>query len=199
MLRKDRAAWRTFYDRFDALASRCIARVVARFARTGAADDVGEIQAKLRLQLCSNDMAKLRSFDERRGRKLSSWVGLLAVNCAYDHLRAARRERARASLDECDDLRADAPAADDLLDWKQRAGIVRDLCADLSEKDRAFVALYFGEGLEVTEVAARLGISVKTVYSKKHKIQRRIEARLTPRRGAHRHGAASIDGLCAAA
>ena len=41
------------------------------------------------------------------------------------------------------------------------------------------VALYFGEGLEPEQIAERMHISVKTVYSKKHKIQSRLEAMLS--------------------
>ena len=36
------------------------------------------------------------------------------------------------------------------------------------------MALYYGDGLSPEHVAERLGISVKTVYSKKHKIQRKL-------------------------
>ena len=56
---------------------------------------------------------------------------------------------------------------------------VHDLRRDFSAKDRAFIALYFGDGLSPEQVADRLSISVKTVYSKKHKIQRRLEALLS--------------------
>jgi RNA polymerase sigma-70 factor (ECF subfamily) len=44
-----------------------------------------------------------------------------------------------------------------------------------SPKDRLFVALYFDQGLDAEEVAQRMSISVKTVYSKKHKIRTRLE------------------------
>jgi RNA polymerase sigma-70 factor (ECF subfamily) len=56
----------------------------------------------------------------------------------------------------------------------ERAQLVRELLADFSDRDRQFVALYFGDGLSPEHVAERLGISVKTVYSKKHKIQRKL-------------------------
>ncbi len=42
-----------------------------------------------------------------------------------------------------------------------------------------FITLYYGEGLEPEEIGRRMGISVKTVYSKKHKIPQ-------PPRGAPR-------------
>jgi RNA polymerase sigma-70 factor (ECF subfamily) len=38
--------------------------------------------------------------------------------------------------------------------------------------------LYFDQGLEPEEVAQRMRISVKTVYSKKHKIRTRLEQML---------------------
>jgi RNA polymerase sigma-70 factor (ECF subfamily) len=179
MLAGSRAAWRVFHARYDRLVARCIARVTCRFARSLSQDDVREIAATLMVQLCANDMAKLRSFDADRGRRLSSWIGLLAVNCAYDHLRSIRNEPGRASLDECEDMDGDAPQPDELYDMKERARLVNEILADFSDKDREFVTLYFAEGLDVEQIAERMCISVKTVYSKKHKIQTRIEARLS--------------------
>jgi RNA polymerase sigma-70 factor, ECF subfamily len=50
------------------------------------------------------------------------------------------------------------------------------------DRDRArppraqFLSLYFGRNLSVEEVAAEMGISVKTVYSKKHKLLTRLAA-----------------------
>lgn len=179
MLAGSRSAWRTFHARYDRLVYRCITRVTSRFARSMSRDDVAEIYATLQVQLCAGGMAKLRSFDAGRGRRLSSWIGLLAVNCAYDHLRALRNEPSRASLDECEEMGTEAPQPDEVLDLKERAHLASEILRDFSEKDREFVALYFGEGLAVEQIAERMHISVKTVYSKKHKIQTRIEARLS--------------------
>ena len=179
MLAGNGPAWRDFHARYDRLIHRCIARVTGRFARSLSPDDVGEICATLRMQLCANDMSKLRSFDADRGRRLSSWIGLLAVNCAYDHLRSIRNEPGRASLEECEDIGADALQPDELYDLKERARLVTEILADFSDKDREFVSLYIGDGLAVEQIAERMNISVKTVYSKKHKIQARIEARLS--------------------
>ena len=36
------------------------------------------------------------------------------------------------------------------------------------------MVLYYAEGLEAEQVAEEMGISVKTVYSKKHKIRTRL-------------------------
>jgi RNA polymerase sigma-70 factor, ECF subfamily len=190
------SAWREFIARYDRLVHRCITRVTARFAHSLSQDDVAEIRATLQAQLCANGMSKLRSFDPQRGRRLSSWVGLLAVNCAYDHLRALRREPGRASLDECEEIGTTSMLPDEVLDLKERARVAAEILGDFSEKDREFVALYFGEELDAAEIAERMRISVKTVYSKKHKIQSRIEARLS-QRGEGRGGRQPAPALAA--
>ena len=46
----------------------------------------------------------------------------------------------------------------------------------LSQKDQQFVQLYYMDGLSAEEVAAAMCVSVKTVYSKKHKIRTRLQA-----------------------
>jgi RNA polymerase sigma-70 factor (ECF subfamily) len=192
-------AWRTFHTRFDRLVYRCITRVTARFSMLMGGDDLAEIYATLLVQLCSNGMAKLRSFDAERGKRLSSWIGLLAVNCAYDYLRDLKNEPRRASLDEVEEeLDGEGPQPDEVLDMKQRAELVGEILRDFSEKDREFVALYFGEGLPVEQIAERMQISIKTVYSKKHKIQTRIEARLSELGDGTWHaGASHVTSLAA--
>lgn len=171
-------AWRELHERFDRLILSCITRVTARFVAFGP-EDVQEIYATLLLQLVSNDMHKLRSFDPERGNRLSSWLGMLAINAAYDYLRSMRRESSRTSLREVESLSCELPDPFEQTEFNQRAEIVAELLAEFSEKDQDFVSLYFGEGLAPADVAERLGISVKTVYSKRHKIQSRLESMLS--------------------
>lgn len=169
-------AWREFHVRYDRLIYRCITKVTARFSSLVSHDDIREIYATLLVQLLSNGMHKLKTFDSQKGSRLSSWIGLLAVNAAYDYLRSMRREPNRAPITEAEVLRSDLPSPLDVTEQRQRAEILAVLLKDLSTKDQQFVELYYGEGLEPEEVAERMQISVKTVYSKKHKIQSRLEA-----------------------
>ena len=48
-----------------------------------------------------------------------------------------------------------------------------------SAKDRDFIQLYYVDGLTPEEVAAEMEISIKTVYSKKHKIRCRLATTLS--------------------
>ncbi|NUP08990.1 MAG: sigma-70 family RNA polymerase sigma factor [Polyangiaceae bacterium] len=171
-------AWREFHLRYDRLIYRCITKVTGRFSTIVSQDDIREIYATLIVQLLSNDMHKLRTFDAARGNRFSSWLGLLAINASYDYLRAIRREPNRAPLAEAEDLRCDLPTPHELCERRQRAERVVHALRHFSAKDQQFVELYFGEGLEPEQIAEKMNISVKTVYSKKHKIQSRLESLL---------------------
>jgi RNA polymerase sigma-70 factor (ECF subfamily) len=179
MLVGSERAWREFHARYDRLIYRCITKVTGRFATFVGQDDIREIYATLLVQLLSNDMHKLRTFDPERGNRFGSWIGLLAINCAYDYLRSMRREPNRAPLDEAENLWCDRPSPLDQCEFKQRAELVTEILRAFSDKDREFVTLYFGEGLDAEQIAQRMQISVKTVYSKKHKIQSRLEQMLS--------------------
>ena len=176
MLANKPAAWREFQTKYERLIQRCILKVTRRFSSLVSPEDVREIHAQLLVSLLANEKHKLRSFDPGRGNKFSSWVGLLAINCAYDYLRALKREPNKACLSEAAELQCDLPDPFDHASERQRAEIAQRLLSEFSEKDRVFAALYFGEGLEPTAIAEVMNISVKTVYSKKHKIQSRLEA-----------------------
>jgi RNA polymerase sigma-70 factor (ECF subfamily) len=97
---------------------------------------------------------------------------MIAVNSTYDYLRSAGRRPILDRLDgapdpheECDRTPLDA------LIEKERWSHVNDMLADFSEKDRTFLSLYYAQGLDAEIVADRMEISLKTVYSKKHKIR----------------------------
>jgi RNA polymerase sigma-70 factor (ECF subfamily) len=178
LIADDPHAWREFNTRFSRLVLSTISRVTARFSGVVSQEDLREIYATFCMQLLANDKLKLRSFDPERGNKLSTWLGLLASHTAYDFLRGARREPRRAALSEAEDLCSSLPDPCESALMRERAGQVSQLLESFSDKDRAFIQLYFGEGLAPEIVADRLNISVKTVYSKKHKIQARLQALL---------------------
>jgi RNA polymerase sigma-70 factor (ECF subfamily) len=177
MVANDPAAWREFQRRYDRLILRCIGKVTKRFAAVSH-EDVREIYATLLVQLLANDKTKLRSFDPARGNRFSSWIGLLAIHCAYDYLRVIRREPQKEALACAEAMSSDVPDPFERTAQQEHAEMAARVLAKFSKKDRAFAALYYGEGMSADQIAARLNISVKTVYTKKHKIQSRLEAAL---------------------
>ena len=180
MLMKDSLAWREFHRRFDRLVYRCIHKITSRFPGSLSSEDVREIYAQFLLGLTRRDMHKLRTFDAERGNKLSSWVGMLATNAAWDYLRTVARQPQCTDLADAENIgELDVDPYEKLLE-KERWGRIDQTLSTFSAKDRIFVRLYYMDGLTPEEVAEEMSISVKTVYSKKHKIRCRLQRMLQP-------------------
>jgi RNA polymerase sigma-70 factor (ECF subfamily) len=178
VLGKDERAWRELLRRFRGLLFRCINKVAYRYEAHLSNEDANEIFGDVCINLLRDDMRKLRAYDPARGSKLGSWLGLIAMNTAYDYLRATRRRPRTAGLDDggASERPAQDPSALEALLAKERWGYLAALLDDFSARDRRFVELYYGQGLQPDEVAAAMRISVKTVYSKKNKLRNRLEA-----------------------
>jgi RNA polymerase sigma-70 factor (ECF subfamily) len=176
VLHKDQEAWNELIRRFRGLVFRCITKVAAKYDAVLSNEDVNEIFGDMCFNLLRDDMRKLRAYDPNRGAKLGSWLGLLAINTAYDYLRQTSRRPMLDRLDGTLDRAGDGPSALDAILEKERWGYLNTLLADFSARDRRFVELYYVGGLLPEEVAAAMGISVKTVYSKKNKLRTKLLA-----------------------
>jgi len=172
VLRNDARGWAELVRRFRPLIYRCITKVTLKYSPSLGSADLDEIYADVMMQLVRDDMHKLRIYNPARGTKLGSWIGMISVNAAYDFLRSAGR---RPLLDKVDGQldpheECDRTPLDQLIE-KERWDHLNNLLSDFTDKDRTFVELYYQRGLEAEEIASEMQISLKTVYSKKHKIR----------------------------
>ncbi|MEM7449774.1 MAG: sigma-70 family RNA polymerase sigma factor [Myxococcota bacterium] len=181
MLEHEARAWQEFRRRYNRLIYRCIQKVTARFRGVIGSEDVEEIYCQLLVNLTTRDMHRLRAFRPERGNKLGSWIGLLAKNAAWDHLRCISRQPQCTELSMVENVSASQTTPFETLIQKERLGIVNQVLQDLSSRDQYFVRLYYWDGLSAEEVAEAMKISVKTVYSKKHKIRCRLERAVSGR------------------
>src|SRR5689334_6380920 len=180
VLRSDARAWNELVRRYRPLIYRCITKVTLKYAPSLGSADLDEIYADVMMQLVREDMHKLRIYNPARGTKLGSWIGMISVNAAYDFLRSAGR---RPLLDKVDGAidpheEVDRTPLDQLIE-KERWSHLNGLLAEFTEKDRTFVELYYQRGMEAEEIASEMQISLKTVYSKKHKIRAHLVRCLT--------------------
>jgi len=167
-------AWREFDQRYARVMQRCITSVTSRFSSVVGADDVREVYAMFCMRLLDGDKHKLRTFDPARGYSLKSWFGMLAVQATYEYLRKKKRETGRDRLGGEGVMGSAAPDPYEQTWERQRTRIAGSLLDQFSERDREFFRLYFDQGCEPEQIAARMGISVKTVYTKKHKLAIRL-------------------------
>lgn len=174
MLARDESAWGEFHKRFDRLIWCGIHKATARFSRVFGRDDAREVYAVFLASLWSNDMRKLRSFDRTRGVRLSTWVTMLVTHAAVDHLRAFTRQPEWEPLSAAEDI----PDPDDPFQWLSRRE-ERDHLAALVETfavpDKTFARTVFLDGEDPADAAVALGLSVRTVYTRKHRMRVRFE------------------------
>ena len=107
-------------------------KVAGKYDAVLSNEDVNEIFGDMCFNLLRDDMRKLRAYDPARGAKLGSWLGLLAINTAYDYLRQTSRRPLLDRLDGAPERAGEDPSAlDDLLE-KERWGYLNALLADFS-------------------------------------------------------------------
>jgi RNA polymerase sigma-70 factor (ECF subfamily) len=187
VLRRDERAWNELVRRYRALIFRCITRVTGKYAPYLPNADLDEIYADILFSLLRNDMHKLRRYNPSRGTKLSSWIGMISINATYDYLRCASRvpphvEHTEAPLELT--AEHERTPLDQLIE-KERWHHLNYLLHDFTERDRRFLELYYDKGLDAQAIASAMAISVKTVYSKKHKIRAHLRRSLEDSRRAH--------------
>jgi RNA polymerase sigma-70 factor, ECF subfamily len=175
LLRGEAAAWRTFVERYGPTIRCGINRIVRRFSSLLTRSDAEDIYASFLHSLLVRDMHKLRSFDSGRGTTLSTWMGRLATNAAWDHLRVAARAPVCAFEPGGGAAPSHGPDPLSSLVAKESYERVQRTVGELSSKDQTFVELFFLMGSSPEQIADKMKISVKTVYSKKHKVRSRLQ------------------------
>lgn len=123
-----------------------------------------------------------RNLDRYRpDHPFSTWLYRLASNHAIDHVRRARKERARSEMPEqVVDTRPPVGAS---LEAEERATLVREALAEISLPYREAIELVYLEGAKVEEASARLGVpggTIKTRLMRGREALRRILARRHP-------------------
>lgn len=165
-------AWRSFLGRFDRIICHSIRRATCRGPMLLTTDEErADIRASFLLSLFAHDSRKLRTFDSARGSLLSTWIAMLAERHAVDHVRAlCTRARHRMSESESEGHAA-IPSPEELMLQKQGIARMRDALATLAPRERELFDLYFEDDMPAAEIADRMGTSLQTVYSRRHKVE----------------------------
>lgn len=107
---------------------------------------------------------KRGSYNARKGPE-RAWLFGIARNAAIDELRRRRRS-APLAADPPDPAAADPT---DEADLAVRRTLLRQALAQLEDRDRELIALKFHAGLDNSEIAALLGVSVSNAGTLVHR------------------------------
>lgn len=177
VLAKDAGAWREFVRRFEKPMRRCVRGVGDRYRNVRASDDVDDIMSEVFVGFLADDMQKLRAFDATRGRRLSSWVSLLAIKMAHDYYRNLRRSAEHVDLDEAVDVADPAPdALEQLIDVEERDRLGQ-LLAILPANDREFMECCLDDDANIHALASRFAVSPETIRGRRARIVTQIRSR----------------------
>ena len=164
--------WAEFVHRYERLITSCVLKVLRRYGAVFSSEDLDDLVGDVWLTLLRDDMKKLRQYDESRGFRIASFIGLVATNTTIDHLRARQAET--APLDEvCESVASVSPR--DTVEVEEQAQLARAALDRLSSDERAFVVECFHAERSPEELAKKLGITTNTVYSRKFKIREKLQ------------------------
>jgi RNA polymerase sigma-70 factor, ECF subfamily len=175
VLKGDERAWAEFSRQYENLIVACVVRVLRRYGASFNAEDLADLVSEVWVVLLRDDMRKLRLYDAARGYRLASWVGLLATNCTIDQLRLRASECTYLEDIACPErLLVDSHRPDSGIEEQEAACLARAALDRLTSEERSFVVSCYHEERRPEDLAAELGITVNTVYSRKFKIREKL-------------------------
>lgn len=172
-------AWRAFWLRYRSLVFAMAARTGTRAGVWLDADALADVVQETFLRLFEHDARRLRAYRPETGTSVSTWIGVVATTTTQDYLRRNRRHGAEVrdeGLVEAVLSTEPGPEAR-VLETERRLQAERAL-SSLSDRDQELLELLYLESISPEAAAARMGISVNTVYSKKAKLTGRLRGRL---------------------
>jgi RNA polymerase sigma factor (sigma-70 family) len=168
--------WAEFVRRYERLITSCVLKVLRRYGAMFSSEDLDDLVSDVWVTLLRDDMRKLRQYDEARGFRIASFVGLVATNTTIDHLRSRQVEAAPLDrvMEEYVSLSQFAAELSDTVEQNERALLAQRALNRLSHDERAFVYEVFHVERSPDELARVLGVTTNTIYSRKFKIREKL-------------------------
>jgi RNA polymerase sigma factor (sigma-70 family) len=160
LLRGDKGAWEAFVRRYAGLVVAAV-RAIAREAA-----EVEDLTQEVFLRLCKDDFKLLRGYDPTRAG-LSTWLTIVARSTARDAMR--RYRPVSVPIEAVPETRLAVDPVEPVRKLKLPEAL-------LSPRQREILTMLYDREMEVSEVAAALGIDPQTVRSAHHKAMLNLRA-----------------------
>ena len=144
-------------------------------------EDVEDLHNTVFLHLFENECKKLRQYKGKNGCSLASWIRLIAVRTALNHLRkkgydSMASQKRQISLEDLHALKGGETDALCAVEKAEQRRLVEEGIEALPPRDRLFMKLHFNDGLSIREVAAAMHLSIENTYSVKHRTIQRLRS-----------------------
>jgi len=178
----DPEAWIDFVERYTPLIYSQVHRCLVRYKPGSHVEqDAGDLYLSVFQVFLEKNRRKFSQFQGRCS--LARWVRMVTTSHVIDRL---RREREEVSLDTEDAeglplierIPTQRPGAEEDLLEAERREVLRDLLGRLSAEDRLLLSLTYEQEMPAEEIAAALNLSRETVYTRRHRLLRRLKGAL---------------------
>jgi RNA polymerase sigma factor (sigma-70 family) len=174
-------AWHSFIKRYSPLVYYVIRKVL--YARSAAVsrEELADLHNDIFASIMDRQGRKLRQYEGKNGCSVSTWIRVIAVRAAIDHL---KKRRDAASLSD-EEIRAEAELAAvaagtplTMLENQEQRQLLRELIDGLPPKDQLFIRLFYFEGVPPAQIARTLRSNTNAVYSRAKYLREKLKESL---------------------
>ena len=174
-------AWEEFVDQYAGLVAAVARRVLKVRGGRPAQADVDDVLENVFVMLLERDGALLKNYDARY--RLSAYLAVITRTAVHRFL---RRQKAKVNLpDEMWGESLTDPGQAAVSEEQTRGeitGALRDVIAEMSERDQQLLRLFYFEGRDYQAIAGLLKISVNSVGAALSRTRNRLAQALTQHR-----------------
>lgn len=177
VLAGDGAAEARFVRYYGGVVELAVRQVLRGSGLPCEAGEVEDLVHEIWLSIFERDRRSLRRFEPDRGIRVSTWIGLLSRHKTVDRLR--RRGVWQRMLTLVDDAQlpeapADEPLAPELIEQRERRELAQRAFSRLRQDEQRFLEAWYLEERDPAQLAAELGVTVGTVYTRRYKLQQKL-------------------------
>jgi len=177
----DRKASETLVRRFSDLVYRSVQHTLIAKHVPFNRHDLEDLHNAVFLGLFEKKCKKLRQYQGRNGCSLASWIRMIAVRTALDHLRkkgvdSLVWQKKRIPLEELPELKAEEVEIWANMEKAEQERLLQIGMQRLPPRDRLFIKLHFDQELSIAEIAETMQLSMANAYTIKHRAIHKLKS-----------------------
>lgn len=177
-IRGDKEGWNLFVLRFSRLIRHSLHQTLRQKNPPVQPEALDDLHQEVFYSLMADDYRKLRQFRGKNGCSLASWIRMIAVRKAIDHLRKKRPtisiEGDLSTSEHSYEYPDGKPNPEEKTIKSEELQIVIQIIQRLSPRHQFFIELFYRRGLSIEEISQIMKLDPNGVYQLRHRIKERI-------------------------